>query len=101
MGVDGVAEGALEGIDRHAAACPSKVALVAGDATRTFGQLAERTNRLAHVLRSVGVQPGQPVAAMLPNGFEIFEVALATSRIGARFLPVNWHLKTDEVAWIV
>ena len=41
------------------------------------------------------------VAAMVPNGFEFFEVAAAACRVEARFLPVNWHLKSDELAWIL
>lgn len=93
--------GQLEGIALHAAERPGKAALIMGGVTRTYGELGQRTNRLAHALRALGVRPGGSVAAMLPNGFETFEVALATSRIGARFLPVNWHLKTDEVAWIL
>ena len=36
-----------------------------------------------------------------PNGFEFFETAAASCRAEARFLPVNWHLKTDELAWIL
>jgi len=38
---------------------------------------------------------------MLPNGFEFFEVALAACRAEARFLPVNWHLKAEELAYLL
>ena len=36
-----------------------------------------------------------------PTVFEFFETAAAACRAEARFLPVNWHLKTDELAWIL
>jgi long-chain acyl-CoA synthetase len=38
---------------------------------------------------------------MLPNGTEFFEVACAGARAEARFLPINWHLKGEELAWIL
>ena len=41
------------------------------------------------------------MAAVLPNGIEIFEVATAASMLDAPFLPVNWHLRADELAYIL
>lgn len=90
-----------EGIARHGQERPSATALILGDERRTYGELDDRTNRLAHVLRNLGAAEGSNVAAVLPNGFEFFETALATSRLGAGFLPVNWHLKADELSWIL
>src|SRR5581483_6039288 len=86
-----------------ARATPGKAALVVGDARRTYGELADRAARLAGALRAAGVPADGTgaVAAMLPNGFEFFEVAAAACRAEARFLPVNWHLKSDELAWIL
>src|SRR3954451_13152113 len=87
----------------HAQSTPDKPAMVLGDEVRTYRELADRAARLATVLHDLGV-PGDgsgAVAAMLPNGFEFFEVAAAACRVEARFLPVNWHLKSDELAWIL
>ncbi|MDQ3146706.1 MAG: AMP-binding protein, partial [Actinomycetota bacterium] len=80
---------------------PDKVALVLGDAVRTYGDLHTRAGRLAGALSALGAGPGRAVAVMLPNGFELFEVGAATVRGGTRLLPLNWHLKADEVAWIL
>ena len=87
---------------------PDKPALILGDAvleddTRTYGELAARAARLASVFHELGVPSDGTgaVAAMLPNGIEFFEVAAAACRVEARFLPVNWHLKSDELAWIL
>jgi long-chain acyl-CoA synthetase len=41
------------------------------------------------------------VAAVLPNGIEFFEVATAASMLDAPFLPVNWHLRADELTYIL
>ena len=67
----------------------------------TYGDLDERARRLAAVLAERGAGPGRPVATVLPNGFEPFEVATAASMLGAPYLPVNWHLKADELAYIL
>jgi long-chain acyl-CoA synthetase len=72
-----------------------------GDVVRTYGQLDRRAAALAAVLVSRGAGPGRPVAAVLPNGIEIFEVAIAAAMLNAPFLPVNWHLRSDELAYIL
>jgi long-chain acyl-CoA synthetase len=71
-----------------------------GDAVRTFGELDGRAGRLASVLRDRGAGPGRPIATVLPNGMEIFEVATAAAMLNTPFLPINWHLKSDELAYI-
>ena len=77
-----------------------KPALVFGDRTLSFGELDDRANRLAAVLEGMGAVLGRPVAAVLPNGIEFFEVAMAAGKLGVPFLPINWHLKADELAYI-
>ena len=91
----------VQGMAAHAAADPTRVALVLDGEVRTYGALDERAARLAAALRSWGVAPGEPVAVMLPNSFELFEAAFATAKAQALYLPVNWHLKASEVAWIL
>ena len=66
-----------------------------GEQALTFGELDSRSNRLAAVLEGMGAEPGRPVVAVLPNSFQFFEVSMAAARLGAQFLPVNWHLKAD------
>src|SRR5205085_1131956 len=61
----------------------------------------DRSDRLAVVLEERGATAGVPVAAVLPNGIEFFETSMAAAKLDAPFLPVNWHLKPEEVAYIV
>ncbi|MCU1463138.1 MAG: Acyl-CoA synthetase (AMP-forming)/AMP-acid ligase [Acidimicrobiales bacterium] len=89
------------GVSAHAAATPDKPALICGDEVVTYAQLDARTDRLAQQLVDAGAVAGQPVAVMLPNGIPFVEAAIASAKVGARFLPVNWHLKEDEVAFIL
>jgi len=78
-----------------------KPALILGDRVESFAELDDRSDRLAVVLEKKGATSGGPVAAVLPNGIEFFEVSMAAGKLDAQFLPINWHLKPDEVAYIV
>ncbi len=93
--------GPVRGVTDHAARGPDRPAIIAGGVTRTYGQLEQRALRLASALAQRGAGPGRPVAAVLPNGIEIFEVATAASMLDAPFLPVNWHLRSHELAYIL
>jgi long-chain acyl-CoA synthetase len=80
---------------------PDKPALVLGDRSLTFAELDDRSDRLAAALEGMGAASGGPVAAVLGNRIEFFETSMAAAKLDAPFLPVNWHLKPDEVAYIV
>jgi acyl-CoA synthetase (AMP-forming)/AMP-acid ligase II len=86
----------------HATATPDKVALVMGIGdSRTYGDLTRRSNRVAQLLHAAGLRRGDGVLLMLPNRPEFFEVAWAAQRSGLYYTPVNTHLTSDEVAYIV
>jgi long-chain acyl-CoA synthetase len=85
----------------YSPAVPDKPALILGDRSLSFDELDDRSDRLAVVLEGMGASIGAPVAAVLPNGLEFFETSMAAAKMEAPFLPVNWHLKADEVAYIL
>jgi long-chain acyl-CoA synthetase len=78
-----------------------KAALIAPSGSRTFAGLEDRAARLTRVLRDRGAGPAERVALMLANSCEWFETNVAVARLGAQLVPVNWHLRRDEVAWIL
>jgi len=80
---------------------PDRPALICGDVVRTYAELDERSTRLAHALAARGVGPEDRVAIMLPNSIEFFETWTAASKLGASVVLVNWHLKSDELAYIL
>jgi acetoacetyl-CoA synthetase len=53
--------------------------------TLSFAELAERVAKLARTLRRLNIQPGDRVAAMMPNAPETLVAMLATASIGAIF----------------
>ena len=54
-----------------------------------------------HLLRARGVQPGDAVAALLPNGIGLVEWWLACSEAGWHFIPLNTFLTEHEIGTIV
>ena len=80
---------------------PDHVALVEGERTLTFREWNLLVNRVAHGLESLGIGIGDPVAGLLYNSIELATLYLATQKIGAVFVPLNFRLAANEVAGIV
>jgi len=85
-----------------AEAQPNKAAVVDPDGTgRSLAQVNASANRLVRLLRRAGLKAGDAVALVLSNRHEFLEIQSATLRAGFRITPINWHLTTDEIAYIL
>ncbi|PRY14463.1 acyl-CoA synthetase [Kineococcus rhizosphaerae] len=84
---------------RRARIDPHVVALGQGTRTRTYAELADRTDRLAAGLRSLGVARGDRVAFLGLNDVDAFELLFACGRLGALFVPLNVRLVARELAF--
>ncbi|MFD7907005.1 amino acid adenylation domain-containing protein [Kitasatospora sp. NPDC059747] len=76
-------------LDPAAAHDPTSLALLAGTERITYGELDRRVSELAERLRAAGVEPGQPVAAVLPRGVDSVVALLACLRHGAVYAPLS------------
>lgn len=85
----------------HASQAPERLAVMSERGDRTFGELNAQANRLVRVLRGAGLNAGDGVALLCTNRPEFVETIAACQRAGFRLTPINWHLKPDEVAYIV
>jgi len=79
---------------------PERVALVVGPQRRTFAQLEERANRLAHHLASQGVGPGDHVGLYLYNSAEYIEAMFAAFKLRAVPINVNFRYVEDELQYL-
>jgi long-chain acyl-CoA synthetase len=80
-----------------------KPALVMADTgeTLTYGELEDRSVRLAHVLRDAGLRKGDAVALLSEND-PIYLVAYwAALRSGLYLVAINFHLTAEEQAYIL
>jgi len=80
---------------------PSQEALVVGDQRRTYAELEERANRLAHWLLAQGIGPGDHVGLYLQNCAEYLEAMLAAFKVRAVPINVNYRYVTDELRYLL
>jgi len=66
-----------------------------------FGDVAARVLRLATVLRSLGIRPGDRVGSLLWNTQEHLEAYMAVPLIGAVLHTMNPRLFPDQLAYTV
>jgi long-chain acyl-CoA synthetase len=81
---------------------PERPAVIGPDGrTTSYGELAATANRYGRGLRAMGLEPGDSIVLMLPNGPEVPAVYFAAIQIGLYVVAVNWHLVGPEVAYIL
>jgi fatty-acyl-CoA synthase/long-chain acyl-CoA synthetase len=90
----------------HAANQPEKPAVVDdrpdGRVTRwSFAELEAQANRLAHVLRDLGLRRGDKLVWCGPNSPGIVRAMHAARKIGAVAVPLNYRLAPEEAAYVV
>jgi acyl-CoA synthetase (AMP-forming)/AMP-acid ligase II len=83
------------------AICPDRPAIIFEDKRYTFGQLNERTNRLANALSKLGVKKGDKVALFQVNCNHCVETYFATAKLGAIYVPLNFRAKEDEQEYML
>lgn len=86
---------------RRARITPERVALLHGERSCTYAQLAERTARFAGVLTKLGVRAGDRVAYFGPNHPAFLESLFAVGSLGAIFVPLNTRLAAPEIAYML
>src|SRR5689334_24265896 len=82
-------------LDASASRDPDKPYLFIDDAPVTFAEMATRSTAWANALTGLGVGPGDRVAAMVDNCYEILYSWLACAKIGAIHVPVHTALQGE------
>jgi acetyl-CoA synthetase len=66
--------------------------------TRTFAELKDRSNQIANFLRSLGARRGDRILVMLGNEAPLWEVLLASMKLGAVVVPATPLLNADDLS---
>jgi acetyl-CoA synthetase len=66
-----------------------------------FGEVARESNRVAHLLRALGVRPGDPVLVMLPRVPAWHLAVVGALKAGALVIPCSTLLRPKDVAYRV
>ena len=84
-------------VDLH----PNDEAVIYGDRRYSWGDVGERTTRLASGLTQLGIGLGDTVSVMSPNTPELFEAHFGVSMAGGVLNAINTRLDVDTVSYIL
>ena len=86
-------------LTESAARAPESPAIRLGEAELSYGELDQRSARLATLLREKGIEAGDRVGVMLPNVPDFPVAYYGVLRAGAVVVPMNVLLKRREIAF--
>jgi long-chain acyl-CoA synthetase len=86
-------------LTESAGRAPAMPAIRLGEVELSYGELDERSARLATLLSEKGIGPGDRVGVMLPNVPEFPVAYYGVLRAGAIVVPMNVLLKRREIAF--
>ncbi|MGI8678061.1 MAG: AMP-binding protein [Jatrophihabitans sp.] len=72
-----------------------------GPVSRSYDEIRDRAARIASGLAATGVTAGDRVAIVLHNDIAFVEASMAVGVLGAVPVPVNWHWKGNELAYLL
>jgi fatty-acyl-CoA synthase len=88
-------------LERTAAVFGERTAVIDDDRRLTWAEVAERSRRLAVALQAAGLERGDRVAALAPNGLELLEMHFGVPASGTALVALNTRLLQDETAYIL
>jgi len=91
----------LRFLQRSASVFRQKPAVVHGDRSWTYPELAERVNRLASALVAAGIARGDRVAVLVPNIPPTLEGHFAVPLAGGILVAINTRLSAPEIEYIL
>jgi fatty-acyl-CoA synthase len=83
----------------RALVAPGRVALEQGDERVSYGELDERSERLARALLGAGLRRGDRVASLTANRIEHVELLFACARAGLVLVPLSPRLAAPELTY--
>ena len=80
---------------------PDAKAIVDGDVTLSYGEWLERIRGLAGGLVGMGLEPGDRVAVVLQNNWQMASLHWACQLTGLVVTPLNWRVSADELDYFL
>jgi fatty-acyl-CoA synthase len=80
--------------------CAGEIALVWGERRWTWAELDRRVDAMAVALAARGIGKGDRVLVQSRNCNQMFESMFVCFRLGAIWVPTNFRLTADEVAYL-
>jgi len=80
---------------------PDRLALTFKDESLTHQQLQLRARRVAHLLRELGVRPGQFVALMLQRSTDLLVAQLGILLAGGAYVPLDTEYPAERLEYVL
>ncbi|WP_286181031.1 long-chain fatty acid--CoA ligase [Bacillus sp. ISL-37] len=93
----------LDWLEKRASLTPKAAAIIDAGTGQdwSYREVNDRAKAIAAWLETEGVKKGDRIALLAPNGICYFDLLFACGKIGAIFVPLNWRLSIDELAFII
>jgi fatty-acyl-CoA synthase len=88
-------------LSRRAQLNPDNTALIFREERWTYAELNTLTNKVAHGLHALGVNPGDRVGFLGLNHPRFFFTLFAAAKLDAIFVPLNFRLTGPELSFII
>src|SRR5437870_3873818 len=80
---------------------PDKTAIWARGRTLTYRELDQRSNQLAHLLRSRGIRKGDRVGMFFPKAVESLVAMFGVLKAGGVYVPLDPQAPADRISYII
>jgi len=81
--------------------CPDHEALVFDDSRFSYAEVTERAIAAARSLAALGIERGDPVGLLLPNGIDFVSSFFGAQLLGAVVVPINTRFRARELRHVV
>lgn len=88
-------------VHRSVAATPDKVAVEFGESRLTYGELWDRSAKIAKALADAGAGPRSLVGVMLDRSADLIAVLLGVWRAGAAYVPLDPAYPPDRLDYMI
>ncbi|MBA4603925.1 non-ribosomal peptide synthetase, partial [Thermoactinomyces mirandus] len=80
---------------------PEHPAVVCGKEQRSYRELNEQANRLAHALRMKGIGKEQIVGILMPSSIDMMVAILGVVKAGAAYLPIDPGYPAERIQYML
>ena len=87
----------LQSLERR----PNHLAIVDGEVRLSYAEWYERIRSVAGALAGLGLEPGDHLAVVLQNRWEMATLHWACQFLGVIVTPLNWRAKADELEYCI
>jgi len=88
-------------LERPAAVCPNREAVVQGKERKCYAEIETNANRVAHALIDAGVGKGGRVGLLMPNSARYVCGYFGILKAGAVAVPINTAISPDSLQYIL